>query len=148
MSYSGPGNICFWYLKIMLSIRQIFILAVGLLFCLPAHAQETSDGRYLPDGAWQPRNPNATIDISTDNVGDWPVVTEWGDERYVTDTIGGDYVNPRIVVSDSVLHVFSKGFLDPHHYVSYDNGNNWIFFANYVDTTFNIDPRSLSGYFI
>jgi hypothetical protein len=100
----------------------------------------------LPDSTWQPKNTNATIDVNPNYASDWPVITEWGEERYVTDTLGGDYVNPRIIVSDSVLHVFSKGFLEPHHYVSYNNGNNWIFFANYVDTTFNIDPGIINAF--
>jgi len=121
-------------------MRIIFVSVILLISTSYPYAQNTADGRWLPDGTWQPRNPNATIDINSDYDCYWTSITDWGNEIYVTDTLGGYYVNPRLAVSDSVLHLFSKGFNEPHQYVSYDNGNSWEFFASYIDSTFNIDP--------
>jgi len=65
MSYSGPGNICFWYLKIMLSIRQIIPLVAVLLLYLPARAQ---DQYFTDESAW--RLPDTAIWSHGADVGD------------------------------------------------------------------------------
>jgi len=126
-----------WYLLLITSI---------ILIAAPARAQEPADGRWLPDGTWQARNLNATVESDAENPGDWPVITDWGNEIYVSDTLGGDYIAPRIVVSDSILHVFGEGLFEPHHYVSYNEGDSWEFFANYNDTTFNIRPGIINAF--
>lgn len=85
-------------------------------------------------------NPNAAAEEPIYEDPGWPILTDWGDEIYVSDTTIAQYRDPRIAISDSLLHVFSQGALHPHHYVSYNNGDSWQFFADYNDTSFNVGP--------
>jgi hypothetical protein len=43
---------------------SFLIIIAYLLLATTAYAQETIDGRWLPNEIWQPRNQHATIDNS------------------------------------------------------------------------------------
>ena len=44
-------------------MRKLSVLVILLVLTSYSHAQDTADGRWLPDGTWQPRNKNASIEI-------------------------------------------------------------------------------------
>jgi hypothetical protein len=106
------------------------ILAVLLLTSISAYGQDIP-GRYLPDGHYLARNMQAALPDTPIYDPHWPVILDWGAEIYVSDTAHGCY-DPRIVIGDTVLHVFGEG---PLHFKSYDNGDTWQFWANYHDST-------------
>lgn len=92
------------------------------------------------------QNPDAMGEVQIHHENYWPMLTDWGEEIYVTDTTIAVYLDPRIGISDSVLHVFAEGNFHPHHYVSYNDGVGWQFFADYFDSALNIPAGIINLY--
>jgi len=108
-------NIC-WQLV-------IFIILIGY----PIQAQNIADGRYLADGTWQPRNQNVTTDVMPSYGGDWPTITDWGDDVRLTYFESPNAHNPEIaVVGDYVYVVWWYLYGDTINFVrSTDGGMSW-----------------------
>ena len=127
------------------SLGRITIICYLLLGSISLAANDDLSYRSPGDFIQYP-NPNATnfyepvFDSSF-----FPVLTDWGQEVYVSDTTWWFY-NPRIVVGDTVLHIFGEGNLQPIHYRSHDNGATWQFWANYHDTSFNVPSGIMNAF--
>lgn len=89
-------------------------------------------------------NPDPFIEEPTDGSPNWPITTNWWAAAYINDTTIASYVDPRIGVGDSIIHVFGNGRVHPHHYVSMDDGASWGFMGDYFDTTSNIGVGSIN----
>lgn len=135
---------------------KIIIIFVVVLIGVKAYTQTpylSPDGDTLYIGEYTVlRNQNGYLPLEDySDYSNFPgLITEWGEEIYVSDTTTGAYIVPRIVVSNSLLHVFGKRInttpFAPHHYISSDNGDTWEFFGDYTDTTMNIGPGIINAY--
>jgi len=87
-------------------IMRVVLISVFLIILTSyLYGQETSDGRWLDEETWQPRNQHATIDNSPGSGGGWPVVTDWGDDVRLTYFDDPRAHNPEIAVYGDNVYV-------------------------------------------
>jgi len=127
------------------SLGRITIICYFCSASISLAANDEMASRSLGDFIQYP-NPNATdLNEPVFDSSFFPVLTDWGQEVYVSDTTMG-FFDPRIVIGDTVLHVFGEGRLQPIHFKSYDNGDTWQFWANYHDSTIGGSSGTVNAY--
>jgi hypothetical protein len=106
---------------------SFLIIIAYLLLATTAYAQETIDGRWLPNEIWQPRNQHATIDNSPGSGGDWPIVTDWGEDIRLTYFDDPNAHWPKLAISEDYVYVtWWYLYADIIYFVrSTDGGLNW-----------------------
>jgi hypothetical protein len=103
--------------------RLAIILTMSVLAVAPARAQEPAEGRWLDEETWQPRNQHATIENSPGNGGDWPVVTDWGEDIRLTYFEDPRAHNPEIAVyGDNIYVTWFKLYEEKIYFLRSTNG--------------------------
>ena len=145
MIWANIGKTNFWLFLLFI------VISYGELYAQTPCLSPDGDTLYLGEYSIV-RNHNAKSynDFPDTNRGVSGLITDWGEEIYVSDSTIGSYLHPNIEVSDSLLHVFGKKCNSTpfaiHHYVSLNNGESWEFFADYIDTTMTAEPGKANAY--
>ena len=108
-------------------MRIVLISVVLIILTSYSYAQLPTDGRWLDDEIWQPRNQHATIDNMPGSGGDWPVVTDWGEDIRLTHFDDPRAHNPEIAVyGDNVYVTWFKLYEEKIYFLRSTNGGGVV----------------------